>query len=300
MSAYSQTHLAQQDYAMLAKDAENVHILETIHSSAFVVCLDTEKPTTLVEHSRMLWHGAVTGHGQNAVLGLRNRWVDKPVQLIVFDNGKAGIMGEHSVMDGTPMATMCDRVLDLVASPSFDQGSDSPDAIQQATPLDWTVTPEIESAIESARVEALALVDSQAMGITRTQYGKAAIKSFGVSPDGWAQMIIQLAYARLLRSLGQKRQGGTYEAATTRKFLKGRTEAIRVVSAESDAWVESMDQPHASRETRLSLFEAAVKTHGAWARMAGNGLGVDRHLLGESTRVPLLHLLKANIDSWQV
>ena len=228
----------------------------------------------------MLWHGAVTGKGENAVLGLRNRWVDKPVQFIVFDNGKAGIMGEHSVMDGTPTATMCDRVLDIIASPTFDQGTDSAHPVQQPAPLDWTVTPEVESAVEAARKEALALVGSQAMNIRRTPYGKAAIKAFGVSPDGWAQMIVQLAYARLLKSLGQKRQGGTYEAATTRKFLKGRTEAIRVVSSESDAWVESMDEPHASRDTRLNLFKAALKKHGGWARMAGNGLGVDRHLIG--------------------
>jgi hypothetical protein len=40
-------------------------------------------------------------------------------------------------------------------------------------------------------------------------------------------MIIQLAYARLLRALGKLREGGTYESATTRKFAKGRTEVIR-------------------------------------------------------------------------
>ncbi|KAI0681943.1 carnitine acetyl transferase [Cytidiella melzeri] len=269
-----------KDYATLAKDPNNVNILRAIHSAAFVVCLDVEKPSTLVEHSQMLWHGAVTGQGQSAVLGLRNRWVDKPVQLVVFDNGEAGIMGEHSVMDGTPTATMCDRVLDLIASPSFDHGKDCSGKVQQPDPLDWTVSPEIEAAVESARTKALALIESQAMGIIRTPYGKAAIKSFGVSPDGWAQMIVQLAYARLLRSLEQTRQGGTYEAATTRKFFKGRTEAIRVVSLESDAWVESMDQTHASNDSRLQLFKTAVKKHGAWARMAGNGLGVDRHLLG--------------------
>jgi carnitine O-acetyltransferase len=53
------------------------------------------------------------------------------------------------------------------------------------------------------------------------------IKTFGVSPDSWAQMIIQLAYARLLRAHGKLREGGTYESATTRKFNKGRTEVIR-------------------------------------------------------------------------
>ncbi|KAI0342524.1 carnitine acetyl transferase [Trametopsis cervina] len=269
-----------KDYATLAKDPHNVKILEAIHSSAFIVCLDTETPSTLVEHSRMLWHGAVTHHGTHTTLGLRNRWVDKPVQLVVFDNGKAGIMGEHSVMDGTPTATMCDRVLDLVADPSFDLGTDGPAAVPQPTPLDWTVTPEIESAIESAGKDALGLVDGQAMGITRTSYGKAAIKAFGVSPDGWAQMVVQLAYARLLHSLGQRRRGGTYEAATTRKFFKGRTEAIRVISEESDAWVDSMDNASVNVATRRELFKTAVKKHGERARMAGNGFGIDRHLFG--------------------
>ena len=37
------------------------------------------------------------------LLGLRNRWVDKPMQFVVSADGKAGIMGEHSVMDGTPL-----------------------------------------------------------------------------------------------------------------------------------------------------------------------------------------------------
>jgi carnitine O-acetyltransferase len=42
-------------------------------------------------------------------------------------------------------------------------------------------------------------------------------------------MVIQLAYARLLAATGKAREGGTYEAASTRKFFKGRTEAIRYV-----------------------------------------------------------------------
>lgn len=274
----------EQDYATLIQDPQNAKDVEAIHSSAFIVCLDTEQPSTLVERSRSLWHGSVTrSHpGADAVLGLRNRWVDKPVQFIVSDNGAAGIMGEHSVMDGTPTATMCDYVLDMIANPAFDKGTDSSlGKVQPPTALDWTVTQEVETAIETARKEALALVEGQTMGIARSEYGKAAVKAFRVSPDSWAQMTIQLAYARLLRSLGQQRQGGTYEAATTRRFLKGRTEAIRVVSSESDAWVDSMDQPHASTETRISMFKAAVKKHNGWAKMAGSGLGVDRHLLGK-------------------
>ena len=104
---------------MLAEDPHNVSILSALHSSAFVLCLDTEQPSHLTDTSRALWHGAVTRTGGKPVLGLRNRWVDKPVQLIVFDNGRAGIMGEHSVMDGTPTVTLCDTVLDMISSPGI-------------------------------------------------------------------------------------------------------------------------------------------------------------------------------------
>ena len=254
-------------------------ILEAIHSAAFVLCLDTERPSDLIEHSRFLWHGA-SGPGR---LGLRNRWVDKPVQMVVFDNAKAGIMGEHSVMDGTPTVTLCDTVLDMIADPAFDHGAPAAAggaAVAGPAALDWAVGAETEAAMRRAEADARALIGGQAMAIHRTAYGKRAIKAFGVSPDSWAQMVVQLAYARLLRATGARRAGGTYEAATTRRFLKGRTEAIRVVSAESDEWVRAMDDVMYDAEARKRKLRDACKKHGEVARAAGKAEGVDRHLFG--------------------
>ncbi|KAJ3488667.1 hypothetical protein NLI96_g2674 [Meripilus lineatus] len=271
-----------KDYATLASDPQNASILETIQSSAFVICLDVEQPSSFIEHSRFLWHGAVIRDNNNKVtLGLRNRWVDKPVNFIVFDNGKAGILGEHSVMDGTPTVALCDTVLDIIADPKFDQGLPREGAsLTLPQPLDFKVSNETQKAIGDATKAALDLVESQAMTILQTSYGKAAIKNFGVSPDSWTQMIIQLAYARLLKGRGEKRVGGTYEAATTRRFFKGRTEAIRVVSKESDDWVRSMDEEGVSVEEKKRLFGLATKKHVGLAKMAGTGQGIDRHLLG--------------------
>lgn len=99
---YSFALIFFQDYEHLRSDPHNANTIDVIHSSAFIVCLDTEKPLNPIEFSRGLWHGAITQTDKGVQLGLRNRWVDKPVQLIVFDNAKAGLMGEHSVMDGTP------------------------------------------------------------------------------------------------------------------------------------------------------------------------------------------------------
>ncbi|KAJ7804567.1 carnitine acetyl transferase [Mycena olivaceomarginata] len=241
------------DYTELASSPHNAAILQAIQSAAFTISLDASSPTNPVHHSRALWHGDVAN---GAPVGLHNRWVDKPAQFIVFENGVAGFMGEHSIMDGTPTVRLCDDVLNLITSPSFDVG-DAPASPQpaQPTPLDWQLSP----------------ATGQELGFHATRYGKAAIKAFGVSPDSWRT-------ARLLG--GAPRVGGTYEAASTRRFLKGRTEAIRVVSAESDAWVAGMDEEGVSPGEKKRLFDEAVKTHGRMARAAGMGQGVDRHLFG--------------------
>ncbi|PPQ62888.1 hypothetical protein CVT24_006286 [Panaeolus cyanescens] len=262
-----------KDYDELRSNPHNAHILDTIESSAFIIALDSSRPQDPIHHSRALWHGDVIN---GVPVGLRNRWVDKPLQFIVFDNGYAGFMGEHSVMDGTPTARMCDDVLDLLYDPKFDHGSSSVNLTPSA--LDWEISPAITQAISWADRAAAKLADSQELGFHLTSYGKAAIKKFGVSPDSWAQMIVQLAYRRLL---GDKdRTGGTYEAATTRKFFKGRTEAIRVVTSESDAWVKSMNDPTASAEVRKQRFDAATKKHVSLAKAGGQGQGVDRHFFG--------------------
>jgi carnitine O-acetyltransferase len=264
-----------QDLEELSKSPNNAEVIKAIHSSAFIISLEDAKPSDPVHHSRALWHGDFVA---GVPVGLRNRWVDKPVQFVVFDNAYAGLMGEHSVMDGTPTARMCDEILDWLEDPSFDHGAPLTTTKDVPVPLDWDVTLATTEAIAKADVAARELCESQDLGFYLTSYGKDAIKKFGVSPDSWAQMIVQLAYRRLLN--GQKRNGGTYEAATTRRFFKGRTEAIRVVSEESDAWVVSMDDPTVSPAQRKALFDAATKRHITLAKAAGQGQGVDRHLFG--------------------
>lgn len=210
--------------------------------------------------------------------------MDKPVQFIVSPNGEMGIVGEHSVMDGTPTTRMCDEVLDAVYSPKFDHGpadTTSPNPI----PLDFDVTPEVQAHIDLAKQKSDALVDNHTLTYHLTPYGKQEIKGYSIGPDGWTQMVIQLAYDRWCRkkgkTFGSRETGGTYEAATTRRFLKGRTEAIRVVSNEVRAWLAAMrEDSGASAEERKALLHAAVKRHIGDAKDAGNAMGIDRHLLG--------------------
>ncbi|KAL4265504.1 carnitine/choline acetyltransferase family protein [Pleurotus pulmonarius] len=265
-----------KDYAELAKSPHNSSIIHAIQSAAFTISLDSSSPADPVAHSRDLWHGYLSPEG--VPIGLRNRWVDKPCEFIVFDNAEAGIMGEHSVMDGTPTVRLCDEVLEMLHDPAFEHGNVATPTDAVSTPLDWEITPAITQAISKADEAARELIQSQELTFHVTSYGKAAIKKFGVSPDSWAQMIIQLAYRRLIGN--EQRKGGTYEAATTRKFYKGRTEAIRVVTTESDAWVASMNDPSVNAAEKKRLFDLATKKHISTAKYCGAGQGIDRHLLG--------------------
>lgn len=71
----------------------NEALLERAEASALAVCLDDFAPETKADVARALWHGDG-----------RNRHFDKSVQIVVFKNGKAGLVGEHSMMDGMPVS----------------------------------------------------------------------------------------------------------------------------------------------------------------------------------------------------
>lgn len=285
-----------KDFTLLASNPANTQHLRTIHSSAFVVSLDDSHPPPdcPVDVSRALWHGVIDSTPNptppRIARALSSRFVDKPVQFVVFDNGVAGLMGEHSVMDGTPTARMCDDVLTWLADPSseFDLSAPYPALLVSGPkPLDFDLskTAALQDSIASAEKRLYTLASEQALSFVRTKYGKRAIKTFGVGPDGWAQLVIQLAYARLaVREAPNGKMTewpvGTYEAAATRRFYKGRTETIRVVTNEVVDWMHSMENASMEREEKVDKFRKAVVRHGEIAREAGMAEGVDRHMLG--------------------
>ena len=93
-------------YKILQKDSPS--FIQTIQSSSLLLCLDTATPITRDEIASLCWHG----YGNN-------RWFDKSLQFIVFQNGRAGFLGEHSMMDATTPARLCDYVCDKYDLESF-------------------------------------------------------------------------------------------------------------------------------------------------------------------------------------
>ncbi|KAJ2742057.1 Carnitine O-acetyltransferase mitochondrial [Coemansia sp. BCRC 34301] len=255
------------NYRLLTEASpNNAATLERLQSAAFLVCLDDARPVTREEYHRVFWHG----NG-------RNRWFDKSLQFIVCDNGKAGFLGEHSSMDGTPTCRLNDYILDQTLNAKVDLGASTvrsdlpaPEALRFVTP------PAVVRAVEQAGQRFDKVVEQHQLRVLQYEgFGKDEIKRLGFSPDGFVQMAIQLGYYKLY---GRPR--ATYEAAATRAFAHGRTETCRSVSSQSVAFCEQFETATASPEAKLAALQAAVKAHGAYAKMCSEGRGVDRHLLG--------------------
>lgn len=93
------------------QDPQNAQSVQTIQRALFVVCLDQSVPLhkdTLKDHnegSHQLIHGG--GSKSNSA----NRWFDKTLQLIVNENGLAGLNYEHSPGEGQPIAVLSDVIM---------------------------------------------------------------------------------------------------------------------------------------------------------------------------------------------
>lgn len=72
----------------------------------------------------------------------------------------------------------------------------------------------------------------------------------------------------------------TYESCSVRGFLHGRTETIRSCHIAGCRFVDAMRDPNTSSAKRYKLLQAAAAHQGAYARMASNAQGCDRHMLG--------------------
>ncbi|KAK7469358.1 Carnitine O-acetyltransferase mitochondrial, variant 2 [Stygiomarasmius scandens] len=246
----------------------NAKNLEVIESAMIVVCLDDTKPVTREDISWACW----VGDG-------KNRFYDKH-QLIVFDNGRSGFLGEHSCMDGTPTLRMNEFVLASLALNKVNLGparsNDTAVNLPAPVELNFEINDQVEKLVKESESHFNTLVDKHDLHVLHYEgYGKNQIKRFKTSPDAWAQLVKQLAFHKMFG-----RPGVTYESAQTRKYQLGRTEVIRSASNESKAWAEAMLDPKETDARRASLFRAAVNRHMQYSAWAADGQGVDRHLFG--------------------
>lgn len=259
---------AHRDVWTVARKQLQASHLEAIEKSAFVVCLDESQP----KDADALFDATLMGDD----VSCSNRWFDKPLQWIIHADGQGGLNGEHSPVDGEPVARLVDWVLDREVALENQPKSSSVATTLKMKQLVWNISPAVERSIrETLVVAAQQRANLQSKQLSFKNYGKTGIVALKLSPDAWVQASIQLAYYTL-----HKRLSPCYESASTRRHLAGRTEVGRTLTPELAAFVKSTTAPPAER---YKLLRQAADAHVAYMKEAVQGRGVDRHILAFKT-----------------
>jgi carnitine O-acetyltransferase len=249
--------------ALRACHPRNVEALDVVETALFCLCLEDFTPQDTRQACDHLLHG-YSG----------NRWFDKSISLIVFDDGTTGINLEHCGLDGTTILKLIDS---LLGEPAEQQSARS-GARNQGLPAIDTIEFVLD---EGLRADVRAAADSFAAYAANTASAIVSVEDFGanrvkqlkMSPDAFVQLAYQLAHKRTRGHVG-----ATYESIATRKYQNGRTEAMRVVTPEAVRFVNAMDDPNADMAARAAAFRAAADKHVTRAKECQAGQAPEQHL----------------------
>uniref|UniRef100_A0A8B9JHK2 carnitine O-palmitoyltransferase n=1 Tax=Astyanax mexicanus TaxID=7994 RepID=A0A8B9JHK2_ASTMX len=282
----------------------NKRSLDCIEKAAFFVTLDDDEqgmmgddPAANVDrYAKSLLHGKCY-----------DRWFDKSFSVVIFKNGKNGLNAEHSWADAPIVSHMWEYAL---ATDSFQLGyneeghckGDVNPSLPQPQRLTWDI-PKQEQVAQCLAVAQPLADDIDFHVFAFRDFGKGSIKKIKMSPDGFIQLALQLAFYRDRGMFCL-----TYEASMTRLFREGRTETVRSCSSESCAFIKisirqiKIGMRHLKEKSALSepwrlstsqtpfqqleLFDFVnhpdyITCGGGFGPVADDGYGVSYSLIGE-------------------
>ncbi|CAK5034156.1 unnamed protein product [Meloidogyne enterolobii] len=263
-------------------DQTNQNSLELARSSIFVLCLDDENIENIDNNlNQMEIDGMQILYGFGPKYNGLNRWFDSTIQLIVSKNGCCGTCIEHSIAEGIVHIKMTEEAMryannnfDLLNKKQKEQKCKNNLTIIEPKPLSWVVSEKANLLLGEQIVEFEQLTNNLQLNLLQfNEFGKDSIKGWGVSPDGFMQLCMQLAHFRLHGYLVN-----SYESATMRRFRYGRVDNIRAATPEALNWVKSMNNPNEEKKRKRILLKMAFDKQSLITKENLIGNGIDNHL----------------------
>ncbi|XP_053214602.1 peroxisomal carnitine O-octanoyltransferase-like isoform X2 [Panonychus citri] len=254
-----------RDY-LIKLNTRNKKTIDRIEQSLFVIVFDDSEPTT---QSQLL---------REAMCGdCKNRWADKSMSTIVFNNGLMGASGDHTPFDGLCTAILSHYIMiSLDESKGVWKGSqkfrEMPKAERLEFILDDYLIKEIDCSVSTYNQNCS---DIQICHETFKGFGKAALRDHKFHPEAFTQVALQLAYYRM-----HGKPAPTYCTASTRQYYHGRTETCRSCFPESVEFCKSVIESKKSPGELYNQLSEAVSKFTKLMGEAMKGFGCDRHLMG--------------------
>lgn len=311
------TTLSRREWAVardsiVSHSTTNETALEIVDGALFVLVIDNVIPKSIHEAAANMLHGTYCLRSDANLVDYQagsccNRWYDK-LQIIVCQDGRAGINFEHSAVDGHTALRLvsdifADNVIQFAQTITKTIYSDTlfPSLIhakiRKATAensslvlprklnfeLPKTVLDRIHFAETAMGDE---IVASDTFVLEFNSFGKNLIVRNNLSPDAFVQISMQLAYFRLYGKIVSQ-----YEPVLMKAFYHGRTEAARS-STEKVSNLCYLWLNHAStRKEKLEALRMATENVSAGVKTSASGKGLERHLfalmkIAEKNNIP--------------
>jgi hypothetical protein len=286
LSALPRDQWAEQREA-LQKDGNNQQTLSLLEKALFVVCLDTETAPGSV--------GGITANLRDG--NSHNRFYDKSMQIVVMENGKAGLCFERAAVDGSVALGFAARLhRESVRLPLAGQ-----EGKQYHTPIRtrgaaWSLSPSLKRQMQAANKYITEARNQRGIETwTSPHIGIRHFKALDISADAVVQLAIQLAASEVTGQMPN-----IFEPVQIRHFAGGRMDFIVPTTAESMEAVRALRDPNANRYYTAAHLRRAAKAHQSLVQRTKNGRGLIGHLLAlnaveadESSRKGL------DVSSWR-
>jgi len=262
------TTLPRTDWARARKALQqtsqgNAFNLELIESALFSVHLEDQKPDDNLTACQQLLAG-----------NSGNRWFDKSLQFIIFNDGYAGLNIEHSGLDRATIVDFLDYVLGIDPQ-SIDKYSG---ASNQGTPLSKNLTFDLAPVFQKKIIRAATSFEKRKKEIVSTvlEYTDFDVQLLArneVSPDAFAQCALQLAHWRL-----NERCAAVGQNISMRHFAFGRVQSLWVLTSEMVDFVTTMLDINNDSGDKYQALKKATRQHEKRIRECRRGDVAEQHI----------------------
>ncbi|MGG0815609.1 choline/carnitine O-acyltransferase [Paenibacillus alvei] len=272
--AAAKRELSADVYEQLQQHPVNAQHLRSIHDAIFAIGFSDDAVESTAEQLHC------------ALLGWKNQWFAKTMQMLIDANGAIRFNFEHSSIDGVPVLNVLNQLFTKQDGTQQEESISHQECSSElVTALCWQLDERVQSLLVQCSEQAQAEYDNHYFAhVSFERFGKSLMKRGQVSPDAFFHIALALAQ---YESTGQLQS--VYEPVAMRHYYQGRTECARSISNEKKQFVESymhecklgVDKDWQSRRQQLvDSFKRAAAAHTERIKACQRGAGIERHLFG--------------------
>ncbi len=263
LTTLPRTDWARTRTSLVQSSQSNAFNLELIETALFSVQLEDHKPDDNLAACKQLLCG-----------NSGNRWFDKSLQFIIFNDGFAGLNVEHSGLDRATIIDFLDYVLGIDPQ-SIDQYSGASD---QGTPLSKNLTFDLTPTFQKKIIRAASSYEKRQSDVISTllQFTDFDVKLLAhnaVSPDAFAQCALQLAHWRMF-----ERAAAVGQNITMRHYAFGRVQSLWVLTSEMVDFVETMLNTSMDSSDKYQALKKAAQQHETRIKECRKGDVAEQHI----------------------